>query len=60
MAFGLGVLRLSSREFWALTPREFEAAVSGLSGQVVGVTAPAPSMADFSALMAAFPDHDRS
>ena len=26
MRFGFGVMRLSSREFWALTPRELAAA----------------------------------
>jgi uncharacterized phage protein (TIGR02216 family) len=33
MAFGFGRLRLSSAEFWALTPRELAAAAEGLSGR---------------------------
>ena len=32
MAIGFGVLRLSSREFWAMTPRELAAAIEGLAG----------------------------
>jgi uncharacterized phage protein (TIGR02216 family) len=32
MAIGFGRLRLSSREFWALTPRELAAAIEGLTG----------------------------
>lgn len=33
MAIGFGVLKLSSREFWALTPRELAAAIEGLTGR---------------------------
>ena len=33
MAFGLGMLRLSSAEFWALTPRELAAAAEGHFGK---------------------------
>jgi uncharacterized phage protein (TIGR02216 family) len=33
MAIGFGVLRLSSREFWALTPSELAAAIEGLTGR---------------------------
>lgn len=33
MAIGFGVLRLSSRDFWALTPRELAAAIEGLTGR---------------------------
>ncbi len=32
MAVGFGRLRLSSRAFWALTPRELAAAAEGLFG----------------------------
>jgi len=32
MRFGFGVLRLSSKEFWGLTPRELAAAFEALSG----------------------------
>lgn len=33
MAFGFGVLRLSSFEFWRLTPRELASAVRALLGE---------------------------
>jgi len=33
MAFGFGVLRLSSVEFWQLTPRELASAVRALLGE---------------------------
>jgi uncharacterized phage protein (TIGR02216 family) len=32
MQLGFGVLRLSSKEFWGLTPRELAAAFEALSG----------------------------
>ena len=32
MAFGFGRLRLSPRDFWAMTPRELAAAVEGMMG----------------------------
>ena len=52
MAFGLGRLRLSSRDFWAMTPRELAAAVEGL----VGVP-PAPlDRQALEALMLRYPD----
>jgi uncharacterized phage protein (TIGR02216 family) len=54
MQFGFGVLRLSSREFWGLTPRELAAAFEAASGRVRG--AGAPARRDFEALMARFPD----
>ena len=34
MAFGFGRLKLSSRDFWAMTPRELAAAVEGLLGPI--------------------------
>ncbi|MBB3930740.1 putative phage protein (TIGR02216 family) [Kaistia hirudinis] len=33
MAIGFGVLKLSSRDFWALTPRELASAIEGLTGR---------------------------
>lgn len=33
MRFGLGVLRLSPRAFWAMTPRELAAAHAGAAGR---------------------------
>ena len=51
MRAGLGLLRLSSRDFWAMTPRELAVAL----GQLAQPRA-APSRAVFDALMRAFPD----
>ncbi|WMT91166.1 rcc01693 family protein [Pelagibacterium sp. H642] len=36
MAVGLGVLKLSPRQFWAMTPRELAAAHAGLTGRGAG------------------------
>jgi uncharacterized phage protein (TIGR02216 family) len=55
MAFGLGVLRLSSREFWSLTPRELAAAADG----VYGAAPRAPPRAALDALLHDFPDERR-
>jgi uncharacterized phage protein (TIGR02216 family) len=52
LAFGFGVLRLSSRDVWAMTPRELQAAFDGVYGR----RSVAPRLADFAALMAAHPD----
>lgn len=54
MATGLGLLGLSPRDFWAMTPREYAAAARGRFG-------PPPSEAalrriDLDALMHRFPD----
>ncbi len=53
MAFGFGVLRRSSVEFWAMTPRELAAAMQGACGR-----GPAASIerATLEFLMTAFPD----
>lgn len=52
MAFGFGRLRLSSRDFWRLTPRELAAALRAWSGP-----ARAPlDRAGLAGLMARFPD----
>ena len=51
MAFGFGVMRLSSREFWGLTPRELAAAF----GTGAGRGSP-PSREGFSDLMRRYPD----
>ncbi len=52
MAFGFGRLRLSSRDFWALTPHELAAAITALAGP-----ARVPlDRAGLAALMARFPD----
>jgi uncharacterized phage protein (TIGR02216 family) len=52
MAFGLGVLRLPSRDFWSMTPRELFRAVEGVYGAAPG----APSRAVIEELMRRFPD----
>lgn len=53
MRLGFGVMRLSSREFWGLTPRELAAALGG--GPPGGRGAP-PSRAGLSELMRRYPD----
>ena len=56
MQFGLGVLGLSSAEFWALTPKELGIAMSAHHGELVP---PEPlGRTDLAALMERFPDHD--
>jgi uncharacterized phage protein (TIGR02216 family) len=55
MEAGLGTLRLPPLVFWAMTPRELEAALRG----AFGVTQARPmSRADLAVLMAAYPDED--
>jgi uncharacterized phage protein (TIGR02216 family) len=56
MAFGFGVLRLSSDAFWSLTPRELAAASDGARGRA-RIDQPT-SRATLARLMAAFPDGD--
>jgi uncharacterized phage protein (TIGR02216 family) len=55
MHVGLGLLRLSPKEFWAMTPREF-AAAAGLSRRASALP---PTRADLSRLMREFPDVQR-
>ena len=52
MAFGLGHLRLSSHDFWRLTPRELAAAIGAVTGPVRSPL----DRAGLAALMARFPD----
>lgn len=52
MAIGFGVLRLSSHDFWRLTPREFAAALRALYGEP---SAPIDRAA-LEALAARYPD----
>jgi uncharacterized phage protein (TIGR02216 family) len=56
MTAGLGTLRLAPRDFWAMTPRELDAALRGALG-LVGIT-PVMTRSDLSMLMAAFPDSE--
>jgi len=51
---GFGVMRLSSREFWGLTPRELAAAFGALSGRVT-----APPRERLDEMMLRFPDGGR-
>ena len=52
MALGLGLLRLSPENFWAMTPIEFERAARVLlPGRVT-----APDRAELATLMRMFPD----
>lgn len=52
MAVGFGPLRRSSRDFWAMTPRELAAAVEG----VFGVPETPPDRTTFETLMKRYPD----
>lgn len=52
MAAGLGLLRLSPKDFWSMTPREFERAISAFSGAAL----PPLLRDDLAALMRAYPD----
>ena len=54
MQLGFGVLRLSSKEFWGLTPRELAAAFGAIGGRHV-----TPRRGELEAMMAAFPDEVR-
>lgn len=55
MAAGLGTLRLSPRDFWAMTPRELDAALRGAFGAPLAGPKP-PSRQDLVALMQRYPD----
>ena len=52
MRLGFGVLKLSSKEFWGLTPRELAAAFEALSG----ARGQPPDRARLGRLMERFPD----
>ena len=56
MQVGFGVMRLSSREFWALTPRELAAAFEGVSGR----TTMPPARSALERMMTAYPDREGS
>ena len=57
MAVGLGVLGLPPAVFWAMSPKELEAALRGRTGGAAG-EAP-PSRAVLAALADRFPDQER-
>lgn len=52
MRFGLGVLRLPPRDFWAMSPRELASAWSAVVGERTG----ALSRNEMDRLMEQFPD----
>ena len=52
MAAAFGLLRLSPKTFWSMTPRELERAMSVLRPNSGG----APGRPELAALMQAFPD----
>lgn len=54
MGIGLGALGLAPSVFWAMTPREFAAAVRGRTG--TSAVARPLGRARFDALMARYPD----
>lgn len=56
MALGFGCLGLSPSAFWAMTPRELEAAMSG-HGAMAFSPSGAPARSDLHELMRQFPDH---
>jgi len=56
MGFGFGVLRLSSRQFWGLTPRELAAAFEAAGGRSRGA---APGRDVLARMMERFPDEER-
>ena len=51
IGFGLGVLRLSSEQFWSMTPRELAYAIEAITGRV----AP-PDRGTLTQLMRTYPD----
>jgi uncharacterized phage protein (TIGR02216 family) len=52
IGFGVGVLRLSPKQFWRMTPRELACAIEAVAGRG---GAPLPRAA-FDALMKRYPD----
>ena len=52
IGIGLGLLRLSPRDFWAMTPREFAHVLRTLGG----AASDAPGRSGLQALMTMFPD----
>jgi uncharacterized phage protein (TIGR02216 family) len=54
IAAGLGTLRLPSRDFWQMTPRELALALRGAAG--FGGSSGRPSRTELISLMREFPD----
>jgi uncharacterized phage protein (TIGR02216 family) len=57
MAIGLGVLGLTPLVFWAMTPKELNAALSGKFG--TGANLQALTRGDLTDLMRQFPDSEK-
>lgn len=57
MAAGLGVLGLAPAVFWAMTPRELDAALKGRLGGAPARSA--PSRGELQLMMQQFPDDGR-
>jgi len=55
METGLGRLGLRPRDFWAMTPRELDAAIAGAFGPPADA---APGRGELESLMARYPDGD--
>lgn len=55
MALGFGVLGLAPAVFWAMSPREFEAAVAGRCGVGARLATP-PAKRELADMMHRFPD----
>ncbi len=51
IGFGIGMLRLSPKDFWAMTPRELALAIKAVTGTVQPM-----QRQDFSDLMTRYPD----
>lgn len=58
MGFAFGVLCLAPQIFWAMTPKELDAAIEGRLGR--GASAPAMTRAELKACMQRFPDEERT
>ncbi len=56
MAFGLGTLRLSPKQFWQLTLPELSAALHGITGSFSGVSSSVISQKQLDKLVALYPD----
>lgn len=56
IGFGLGVLRLAPKDFWAMTPRELAFAIKAVRGP----SSEPMDRAAFDELMSAFPDRRRN
>ncbi len=56
MQFGFGILKLASTDFWQMTPRELEAAMTAHYGDAASRTP--LNRRKLKSLMERYPDHD--